>query len=320
MEPDRQHLRRHAAFGVERVERILEIGVELVAAIEALGAGEAHVVRIERIGNHELRAARPFEPVRQIVGVSVGAIDEAALLHAETDGVERRAALIEAERAGACDLGMDAHRFGDMARLDVGRRVAIIDPLEAVGGDFPARLVHRLNRLAIARHRHRHRIDGDGNRAVGEQTMQAPEPGPGAVFVDRLHVHMPHARPGLSADDLGQERFGGGVAVQDVVLAALLVIDDELDRDARLVRPVGERRGAPIADHVARIGFVGHRVWRSVDRTPHDATTGRPFAPARRTSEVGVCISARSTALRPSKPRSARSLPSAPHRPDGRQA
>src|SRR6185437_2466417 len=46
----------------------------------------------------------------------------------------------------------------------------------------------------------------------------------------------------------------------NVVLAALLVIDDELDRDARLHRPVGERGCAPIADHVARIGLVGHFV------------------------------------------------------------
>ena len=86
--------------------------------------------------------------------------------------------------------------------------------------------------------------------------MQAPEAGTGAVFVDQLHVHVTHARPGRGADDLGQESLGRGVAVQDVVLAALLVIDDELNRDARLVWPIGERRRAPIADHVARIGFA----------------------------------------------------------------
>ena len=148
-------------------------------------------------------------------------------------GVDRRPALIEAERAGAGDLGMNAHRLGDMERLDVGRRVAIVDPLEAMGGDFPPRLVHRRDRLAIARHRCRHRVDGDGNRALGEQAMQAPEAGPRAVFVDRLHVHVAHARPGRGADDLRQERFGRGVAVQDVVLAALLVVDDELHGDAR---------------------------------------------------------------------------------------
>ena len=41
--------------------------------------------------------------------------------------------------------------------------------------------------------------------------------------------------------------------MEDVVLAALLVVDDELHRDARAVRPVGERRRPAVADHVARI-------------------------------------------------------------------
>jgi len=67
---------------------------------------------------------------------------------------------------------------------------------------------------------------------------------------------MPHARPRRGADDLGQERLGRGVAVQDVVLAALLVVDDELDGDARASGPVGERGSPPVADHVARIGFA----------------------------------------------------------------
>ena len=262
VQADAQHLRRDVAFGVERVERILEISVELVARVEALGRGEAHVVGVERVGRHQLRPARSREPVRQVVGVSVGAIDEAALLHAKPYGVDRRPALIEAERAGAGDLGVHAHRLGDMERLDFGRRVAIVDPLEPMGGDLPPSLVHRRNRLAIARHRRRHGVDGDGNGAVVEQAMQPPEAGAGAIFVDQFHVHVPLAWPGRSADDLGQEGFRSGIAVQDVVLAALLVIDNELHGDARLVRPVGERGRAPVADHVARIDFaVRHPVF-----------------------------------------------------------
>ena len=149
------------------------------------------------------------------------------------------------------------------SRLDVGRRVAIVDPLVAVGRDLPARLVHRRDRLGIARHRGRDRVDGHRNRPLGEHAMQAPEAGARAVFVDRLHVHVAHAGPGRGADDLRQERLRGGVAVQDVVLAALLVVDDELHRDARLVRPVGEGRRAPVADHVARIGFGARHTVRS---------------------------------------------------------
>src|SRR5579883_1530278 len=46
--------------------------------------------------------------------------------------------------------------------------------------------------------------------------------------------------------------------MQDVVLAALFVIDHELQGDPRAVRPIGIGRRAAIADHVARIGVVCH--------------------------------------------------------------
>jgi hypothetical protein len=69
---------------------------------------------------------------------------------------------------------------------------------------------------------------------------------------------MALAEPGRGADDFREKSFGGGVAVQNVVLAAFLIIDDELQRDARAIRPVGERRRAAIAGKVARIGFFGH--------------------------------------------------------------
>ena len=140
-----------------------------------------------------------------------------------------------------------------MARFDLGRRVAIVDPFQPMGGDFPPRLVHRRNRFDIARHGGCDRVDGHRNRALGEHAVQSPEPGARAVFVERLHVHVTHARPRRRADDFRQESFGRRVAVQDVVLAALLVIDDELHGDARPVWPVGERGVTPVADHVARI-------------------------------------------------------------------
>ena len=54
MQSDRQHLRRieslRVAFGVQHVERILEVCVELLAAVEALRGDEAHVVGVQRIG------------------------------------------------------------------------------------------------------------------------------------------------------------------------------------------------------------------------------------------------------------------------------
>ena len=46
--------------------------------------------------------------------------------------------------------------------------------------------------------------------------------------------------------------------MEDVVLAALLVVDHELHADPRSVRPARMRRVAAVADEVAGIGGVGH--------------------------------------------------------------
>jgi hypothetical protein len=61
---------------------------------------------------------------------------------------------------------------------------------------------------------------------------------------------------GCGADDLGQERLGGHVAMQDVVLAALLVVQHDLHGDLRAARPARVGRGRAVAGHVA--GVAGH--------------------------------------------------------------
>ena len=50
---------------------------------------------------------------------------------------------------------------------------------------------------------------------------------------------------GAAADDLRQKRLGRRIAMQNVVLAALFVIDHELQRHPRPARPIRERRRAP---------------------------------------------------------------------------
>ena len=141
----------------------------------------------------------------------------------------------------------------DVARARRRRCSPVVDPFQAVAGDLPVGLLHRGDGLGLRVERGRDAVDGDRNVALGEHAPQPPEAGARAVFVDRLHVHVAHARPGLRADDLREERLRGRVAVEDVVLAALLVVDDELDRDARAARPVRVGRVAAVADHVARI-------------------------------------------------------------------
>ncbi len=80
MEADVQHLgRTRLALGIERVEGVLQVGVELLARVEALRRRKAHVVGVERVGQDEDRPGARFLPVGQVVGIGVGDVEEVAL-------------------------------------------------------------------------------------------------------------------------------------------------------------------------------------------------------------------------------------------------
>ena len=64
---------------------------------------------------------------------------------------------------------------------------------------------------------------------------------------------MALTRPGGGTNDLGQERLGCGIAVQDVVFAALFVIDYELHGNFRTIGPFRIGRIRTITAHVTGI-------------------------------------------------------------------
>ena len=134
------------------------------------------------------------------------------------------------------------------------REILVLDPLQAVARDLPVRLLHGADGFRVARQRGRDAVDGERNVLAREQPPDAPEARARAVFVDQLHVHVALAGPRLRADDLRQERLRRRVAVQDVVLAALLVVEDELHGEPRAARPFRIGRIAAVADEVAGIG------------------------------------------------------------------
>ena len=72
-------------------------------------------------------------------------------------------------------------------------------------------------------------------------------------------IDMCRAGNGCAADDLGQEGLGRRVAVQHAVLAAFLVVQHELDGDARAAGPVRMRRRRAVAREVARIAGLERR-------------------------------------------------------------
>ena len=144
-----------------------------------------------------------------------------------------------------------------MLAFEVQRHIAVVDPAVTVRTDLVAGRQRRLCHGRVTLERHGHPEDSERHLVTGKKVKQPPHTHPGAILVDRLHAQVPLARPGLSADDLGQERFGGRIAVQHTTLATLLVVDDKLQSDAGPARPVGWRRGLAIADQVPGIGGIG---------------------------------------------------------------
>ena len=135
---------------------------------------------------------------------------------------------VPAERAAAGHLGVDPDGLAHVRALLGLAHVVVVDPFEAVAGDLPAGLLMAATASGLRSSAVATPKTVTGRLRSVKMPPQPPEPGAGAVFVDRLHVHVALARPGLCADDLGQERLRRRIAVQDAVLAALLVVDDEL--------------------------------------------------------------------------------------------
>src|SRR3954468_13559900 len=176
MQADRHHLRRALAFGIEHVESILQIGEELLAFGKALRIDEAHVVGVKRIGNDELLAAGALDPIGQIIGIGIAEIEEAALLQQQTVGVDRGASGVPAEGARAGRRGVDADRFRDLRALLRLGHVLVLDPLQAVAGDVPARLLHGSHDFRIALQRRGDTEHGGRALPLTEQPPQPPQP------------------------------------------------------------------------------------------------------------------------------------------------
>lgn len=126
-----------------------------------------------------------------------------------------------------------------------------------MAGDLVTARLERRERFGVAGQRAGHAEDGQRQFALIEHPQHAPQPGARAVLVERLHAHV-SVREGLRANDFREERLGGLVTVEDVVLTALLVVEDELHRDVGAVGPLRMGRVSPVPHHVARI-VIGDR-------------------------------------------------------------
>src|SRR3954463_9272942 len=178
VQADRHHPRHALAFFVENVEGILEVGEELVARVESLGRGETHVVRVQRIGHHELGLAAFVPEPRVVPGkvgvVVVGIVDEPALLADELARVRAGAPVVPAQRTLAGELAVDLDRALHVLALDGFRNILVIDPAPAVAGDLVPCLEHRGDGGGVALHRHRDAVYGERHLVAGEKLEDAP--------------------------------------------------------------------------------------------------------------------------------------------------
>src|SRR5215813_13463149 len=248
----RHHARARAAFLPELVEGVAEVRGEVLRHLQG-AAPEADVVGIQGVGNDEPGAGRARHVVRQVVRVGVAVVEKRALSHYELPRVHRRAiTAIPPERrlTGCLRYGGDGPRNGRPLRLAVQEPVLL--PAMAVGADVPAARHGRLRRLRIA-------LEGDGAREDGaldlmlvEHAQQAPEPGPAAVFEERLVGEIAlaggHRRGRLT------HALATLLTVLDAVLGSFLVVDDHVHGHASVPGPADHGWCLAVPDEITRHG------------------------------------------------------------------
>ncbi|MCY1528870.1 hypothetical protein D9M68_639910 [compost metagenome] len=110
---------------------------------------------------------------------------------------------------------------------------------------------HRPDYLGMTLGGHGHGEYGQRDRVLVEQLEQAPNAGAAAVFVERFHTQVALALQRLRGDHLGEEGLGFRVAMQNVALAAFLVIEHERQGNTGVARPVWVWRVVGVTDQVA---------------------------------------------------------------------
>src|SRR5437867_280461 len=142
----------------------------------------------------------------------------------------------------------------------------MLDPSPAMGADLESGLGDGLRDGWVPLERQRAGEHRDRDLTLPEKSKEAPEADPAAVLVHGLHGQIAGAAGRSPARSLGEADLGAVIAVDHGVLRALLVVDDELEREAGAAGPARIGRPGAVADHVTRMhvhvippGFSGRR-------------------------------------------------------------
>src|SRR5262249_33844452 len=195
-----------------------------------------------------MRTATDLGPVRQIIVVAVGIVEETALLDDEFAGVGAHFPTIPAEGARAGRILDGSDRAFDRLPLLVAVHFVVVAPAITMARYLVASL-HQLRRnRGIALERHRAAEERDRNAGGVEDPEHPPDPGPRPVLVHRLHREV-----SLVVD--GERQLVHAivhlVAHREGLLRSFLVIDHDLYGHFGAVLPAHARWMRAIADQLA---------------------------------------------------------------------
>ena len=267
MQSDRQHLWRVEAvritFPIEHIERRLagsrRTGCRVLnpCAVAKRMSLVSSVYGTTRCGYTAPIGAGTdpdLGPVRQIIGVGVRVVQQPAVLHHQAAGVRAVATGIPA-RAARCRRCRAEWRWprAMWARLGGLVDLLVADPAQAVAGDLVSQLLEARPRPPDCdarpwRPRRSSAAGGDARTRAAPATVRR---------ASRIHTATPCScdawgTPGaLTISDRNISDAGSPSSTQ--LSAPFLVIQHELQRDARAVGPARVRRVTAIADQIARV-------------------------------------------------------------------
>ena len=206
-----------------------------------------------------MRPPPDLDPVGQLVVVGVGVVEEAALLHHQAPRVDARAvAAVPAERPLAGRLAQGLDGAPDVRALLLLRQIVVLDPPPAVRAHVEAGRPDGRGGGRIALQRERAAEDGEGQPALLEDPHHAPEAHAAAVLEHALGGQVAPGDAGIRGGaGLRPRPLREALAVGHRGLRALLVVHDEVDRDARVTGPLRVGRSLAVADQIPEI-WTGH--------------------------------------------------------------
>ena len=168
MQTDRHHA---TTFRVQDIETVLQVVEELLPGIKPLWCRKTHVIRVQRVRHHQLWRIETVIPVRHIVRIRIGVINELAILSCDAMTLRAASPQVPSCRSRTRNLRVNLQCLAQMFALGYFINELIVNPAQAVTGDFPVRSLHRCNGLRVTLQSHCNAKNCDWNVLLGEQAV-----------------------------------------------------------------------------------------------------------------------------------------------------